>query len=198
MPTVRVVLFAVCLIAPAYAASQRQPLPPLLAESAADFDVWRAALDEIRRDPPAHHSGSSGVRRSRVALRNQTIAAADIRSHLQETQLTNDLFQRLLDQNPVSVRFLDSERLRPFRILDLAQFRDHYGRFEWERLDRFASNERLWMVCVSRPGFSDDGMLAIVYTVTSGGFEDGHGYSFVFKKFDGSWVLSKRLLMWIS
>ena len=191
MGTVRAVLIAACLTSSASIAAQSRAPWPVLAVSSADLDVWRAAVEQIRRD--------SQFRSSRLAILNQTIASDSIREHLHETQLKDVLIQRLLDQNPVSVRLPPSLRLPPFRILDLDQFLDHYRRFEWERFDRFTSSERLWRVSVSRPGFSDDGTRAIVYTVTSPRrFEGGHGGGFVFEKFDGQWVLCERFATWIS
>ena len=41
-------------------------------------------------------------------------------------------------------------------------------------------------------------VIAIVYTETSAGFEDGHGAGFVFEKIDGQWVLRNRFAGWIS
>ena len=192
MGTVRVVLItACCLAASASIAAQSRAPWPVLAVSSADLDVWRAAVEQIRRD--------SQFRSSRLAILNQTIAFDSIREHLHKTQLKDALIQRLLEQNPVSVRLPPSLRLPPFRILDLDRFLDHYGRFEWERFDRFTSSERMWRVSVSRPGFSDDGMRAIVYTVTSPRrFEGLRGNGFIFEKFDGQWVLCERFATWIS
>jgi len=93
MGTVRVVLItACCLAASASIAAQSRAPWPVLAVSSADLDVWRAAVEKIRRD--------SQFRSSRLAILNQTIAFDSIREHLHETQLKDALIQRLLEQNP--------------------------------------------------------------------------------------------------
>lgn len=189
-------LIAGCLAAPS-AATQSRALTPVKAVSPAELDVWRAALMQVQRDRQSDRLGHLGGPNDLVLL-SYTIPAQGIRSHLAEGQLDDPLIRRLLEQNPISVRLPRSFRVPPFRVLDVDRYRDHYGRVEWDRILAFASRERVWRVSASLPAFSDDGKQAIVYTVASAGFEDGHGGGFVFAKVDGQWVLRSRFAGWIS
>lgn len=198
MRTIWLVVVAGCLaVAPTAASSQSRALTPVKAVSAAELEVWRAALIQVQRDRQSPQSGHASGPRNLVLL-SHTIAADGIRENLVSAQLDDALVQRLLKQNPVSVRLPRALRLRPFRVLDLDQYRDHYGRIECDRVEAFTSRERVWSVSASLPAFSDDGMHAIVYTEASAGFGDGHGAGFVFEKVDGQWLLRSRFAGWIS
>ena len=196
MRAVWLVLMAGCLAVVPCAATQRHVLTPVKAVSAAELDVLGATLREVQRDRQSKHSGHLSGPKNLVLL-NHTIAADRIREMV-DGQLEDPLLQRLLQQNPISVRLHRSMRVPPFRVLDMDQYRDHYGRIECDRIEAFASRERVWMVSTSLPAFADDGMRAIVYTEASAGFGDGHGAGFVFEKVDGHWVVRRRFATWIS
>ena len=184
------VLFAIGLFA-AGCAARSQSARSGLTLSAAEIDLWRAALEQLQRDHTSEvlvpFNKSLAVERDRVSY---AYTSAD--------QPTRALFDRLVDRNRVSVRLPTSVRMGRFKLNDLNRMRNSYGDFEWARLRIFSWRGPVWAVYLSLPALSDDGTRGGVYTLMRRGFDSGRGAGYVFEKSNGRWVLRNRFGVFIS
>lgn len=175
---------ALCALDATLLAQQREPQ----TASAADVELWAAALSQIAREKQPQA----------LALLNETLTVVDFPERLtsgtSEPVLVNKLLQR--NRSPLvissnvkpSVELVDAPavRKRGSPDLDMDAIRERFGQ------------QRRRLVRLSLPVFSDDGSRALICTWTAGGFNDASGGGYVFERRQGQWVIVGYLAAWIT
>ena len=153
------------------------------AISRLDIELWKATLQVIQHD-----------KREPLALLNETLPAVDIKRTLRaQDREPSTLIDRALSRNEVIAR-ISSPIGAAVDLVEIASVRKVGSEFDTDAIK--ARNQRV--VRLSLPAISDDGTRALVFSWTSGGFNDSSGGGYLFEKKQGMWTFVDYVASWIT
>jgi hypothetical protein len=165
-----------------------QRIQPPLAASAADVEVWSAALEQVKRET-----------QQPLAFIRETLPAAEFLGRVSKITQERVLVAKLLTRNQASLSVPLMTLAPAMELLDLVSIQKAGSvEVDWEIVRTRFTLRGMRLVRLSLPAFSDDGTRALVEIWTTGGFNDGRGGTWVFQKNNGSWTSVNYLRSWIS